>query len=94
MTLKVTGYQWYWGYEYPDHGDIAFSAYMIPDADINPSKGEVRLLSTDEKVVLPVDTNIQILVTSADVIHSFAVPALGLKTDAIPGRMNETLVAH
>ena len=90
MTLKVTGYQWYWGYEYPDHGDIAFSAYMIPDADINPSKGEVRLLSTDEKVVLPVDTNIQILVTSADVIHSFAVPALGLKTDAIPGRMNET----
>ena len=92
MTLKVTGYQWYWGYEYPDHNDKSFSAYMIPDAEINPDEGEVRLLSTDEKVVLPVDTNIQILVTAADVIHSFAVPSLGLKTDAIPGRLNETWV--
>ena len=92
MTLKVTGYQWYWGYEYPDHDNIAFNAYMIPDADINVEKGEKRLLSTDNKVVLPVDTNIQILVTSADVIHSFAVPSLGLKTDAIPGRLNETWV--
>lgn len=92
MTLKVTGYQWYWGYEYPDHNDIAFNAYMIPDADIDKSKGEKRLLSTDNKVVLPIDTNIQIIVTSADVIHSFAVPALGLKTDAVPGRLNETWV--
>lgn len=92
MTLKVTGYQWYWGYEYPDHDGIAFNSYMIPDADIDADKGEVRLLSTDTKVVLPVDTNIQILVTSADVIHSFAMPALGLKTDAVPGRLNETWV--
>lgn len=92
MTIKVTGYQWYWGYEYPDHDGLSFNAYMIPDADIDPSKGEKRLLSTDTKLVLPVDTNIQILVTSADVIHSFAVPALGLKTDAIPGRLNETWV--
>lgn len=92
MTLKVTGYQWYWGYEYPDHEGIAFNSYMIPDADIDPSKGETRLLSTDTKVVLPIDTNIQILITSADVIHSFAMPSLGLKTDAIPGRLNETWV--
>lgn len=92
MTLKVTGYQWYWGYEYPDHDGLAFNSYMIPDADIDPARGDVRLLSTDTKVVLPVDTNIQILITAADVIHAFAVPALGLKTDAIPGRMNETWV--
>lgn len=92
MTLKVTGYQWYWGYEYPDHGGISFDSYMIKDEDIDPSKGEVRLLSTDTKVVLPIDTNIQILITAADVIHSFAMPALGLKTDAIPGRLNETWV--
>ncbi len=92
MTLKVTGYQWYWGYEYPDNGGISFNSYMIPSADIDPAKGEKRLLSTDNKVVLPVDTNIQILVTSADVIHSFALPSLGLKTDAVPGRLNETWV--
>lgn len=92
MTLKVTGYQWYWGYEYPDHGGINFLSYMIPSSEIDPAKGEKRLLSTDAKIMLPVDTNIQILVTAADVLHSWAVPALGLKTDAIPGRLNETWV--
>lgn len=92
MTLKVTGRQWYWDYEYPDHGGIAFSSYMIPDAKINKEKGEQRLLSTDTKVVLPIDTNIQILMTAGDVIHSWAVPALGVKVDAIPGRLNETWV--
>lgn len=92
MTLKVTGYQWYWGYEYPDHDGIAFLANMIPDKDIDPAKGQLRLLSTDNEIVLPVDTDIQILVTAADVLHSFAVPALALKTDAVPGRTNETWV--
>lgn len=92
MTLKVVGRQWYWDYEYPDHDGIAFSSYMIADADIDPAKGEHRLLSTDTKVVLPIDTNIQILIQGGDVIHSWAVPALGLKTDAIPGRLNETWV--
>jgi cytochrome c oxidase subunit 2 len=92
MTLKVTGYQWYWGYEYPDHGDISFTANMIPDDQIDTAKGQVRLLSTDNPVILPVDTNIQILVTAADVIHSFAMPAFGIKTDAVPGRLNETWV--
>lgn len=92
MTLKVTGYQWYWGYEYPDQEGINFLSYMIPDDEIDTSKGEQRLLSTDTKIVLPVDTNIQILVTAADVLHAFAVPALGIKIDAIPGRLNETWV--
>ncbi len=92
MTLKVTGYQWYWGYEYPDQGGVSFNAYMVPDKDIDPAKGQVRLLSTDNPVVLPVETNIQILVTASDVIHSFAIPSLGIKTDAVPGRTNETWV--
>lgn len=92
MTLKVTGYQWYWGYEYPDNGGINFQSYMIPDKNIDTSKGQQRLLSTDNPVVLPVDTNIQILTTASDVIHSLAVPPLGLKLDAIPGRLNETWV--
>ncbi len=92
MTLKVTGYQWYWGYEYQDHDGLSFLSYMIPDEDIDESKGQKRLLSTDNPVVLPIDTNIQILVTSADVIHSFTIPALGFKKDAVPGRTNETWV--
>ncbi|MBU0800701.1 MAG: cytochrome c oxidase subunit II [Alphaproteobacteria bacterium] len=92
MTLKVTGYQWYWGYEYPDHEGLSFMAYMVPDDQIDASKGQHRLLSTDNEVVLPIDTDIQILVTAADVLHSFAVPAFGIKTDAVPGRTNETWV--
>lgn len=90
MTLKVTGYQWYWGYEYPDQGGISFTANMIPDKDINKATGQVRQLSTDNPVVVPVDTNIQVLVTAADVIHAFAMPAFGIKKDAVPGRINET----
>lgn len=92
MTLKVTGYQWYWGYEYPDQDGINFLSYMIPDKEIDKSKGQLRLLSTDNAVVLPVETNIQILTTAADVIHAFAVPELGVKIDAMPGHLNETWV--
>ncbi len=88
MTLKVTGRQWYWDYSYPDQGDIGFSSYMIPDEEIKP--GQKRLLEVDNRIVLPVDTNIRILVTAGDVIHSWAMPALGIKKDAIPGRVNET----
>lgn len=90
MTLKVTGHQWYWNYEYADQDGIAFSSYMIPDDEIGP--GQRRLLEVDERVVLPVDTDIRILVTAGDVIHSWAVPAFGIKTDAVPGRVNETWV--
>ena len=87
MTLKVTGYQWYWGYEYPDHGDINFLSYMIADDEIDEARGQKRLLlSTDNVVVLPVDTNIQILGTAGDVLHAIAVPSLGIKMDAVPGR--------
>ena len=90
MTLKITGRQWYWDYEYPDHDNIAFSSYMIADKDITPDQR--RLLSTDNVVVLPVDTNIQILVTAGDVLHSWTIPAFGVKMDAVPGRLNETWV--
>lgn len=90
MTVKVVGYQWFWGYEYPDHGDIAFNSYMIPDADIDPSKGEIRLLSVDNPLVLPTETKIRFLVTAQDVLHSFAIPSMGVKRDAVPGRLNET----
>lgn len=92
MTLKVTGYQWYWGYEYQDHDGINFLSYMIPEAEIDESKDQRRLLSTDNAVVLPIDTNIQITITAADVLHSFTVPAFGIKKDAVPGRLNETWV--
>ncbi len=92
MTLKITGYQWYWGYEYPDHDDINFLSYMVPDDEIDTAKNQTRLLSTDNVVVLPIDTNIALQVTAADVIHAFALPALGIKIDAIPGRLNETWV--
>lgn len=88
MTLKVTGYQWYWGYEYPDHGGITFQSYMIPEADLK--EGQNRLLSTDNVVVLPIETNIAVLVTANDVIHAWAVPAFGIKIDAVPMRTNET----
>ncbi|MFZ4761852.1 MAG: cytochrome c oxidase subunit II [Alphaproteobacteria bacterium] len=90
MTLKVTGHQWYWEYTYPDQGDINFSSNIVPAEEIKAEKGQKRLLSTDKWVVLPVDTDVRILTTSADVIHGFAIPSFGLKKDAVPGRLNET----
>lgn len=88
MTIKVVGHQWYWSYEYPDHKNIGFDSYMIKDEDIQP--GQLRLLSVDNNLVVPVGANVKVLVTSGDVIHSWAVPSLGVKMDAIPGRTNET----
>ncbi|HSR55789.1 MAG TPA: cytochrome c oxidase subunit II [Alphaproteobacteria bacterium] len=88
MTLKVTGSQWYWSYTYPDHGNFTFDSLMIPDSDLKP--GQLRLLEVDNRVVVPVDTNIRVLLTANAVIHSWAVPALGIKTDTVPGRINET----
>ncbi len=90
MTLKVIGHQWYWSYEYPDHGDFTFDALMVDEEDLK--KGQRRLLETDVPVVLPVNTKVRILVTADDVLHSFAVPAFGLKLDANPGMVNETWV--
>ena len=98
MTLKVIGHQWYWTYEYPDHGGIAFDsniACATEEECEELGKGgnkPLRLLSVDNKVVLPVDTDIQILVVSEDVIHNWAVPSFGLKVEATPGRTNESWV--
>lgn len=90
MTLIAKGYQWYWGYEYPDQQIAEFQSFLVPEENL--AEGQVRLLSTDAPVVLPVDTDIQILVTAADVLHSWAMPSMGVKTDAITGRTNETWV--
>lgn len=88
MTLKVVGNQWYWSYQYPDHGDFQFDSIIIADEDLK--EGQPRLLSVDNKVVLPVETNIRLLMTSNDVIHNWALPSLSIKLDTIPGRINET----
>ncbi|MBI3112917.1 MAG: cytochrome c oxidase subunit II [Rhodospirillales bacterium] len=90
MTLKVIGNQWFWSYTYPDQGDIQFDSIIVAAEDLKP--GQPRLLTVDNKVVLPVDTNIRLLFTSNDVIHNWAVPAFGLKLDASPGRINESWV--
>ena len=89
MTLKAIGDQWYWNYEYPDNG-ISVASNIVQDKDLKP--GQPRLLETDNPVVLPINTNIKILTASTDVIHSWAVPAFGIKMDAVPGRLNETWV--
>jgi cytochrome c oxidase subunit 2 len=88
MTLKVTGSQWFWSYSYPDHGNFTYDSVMIPDSELK--KGQLRLLEVDNRVVVPVDTNIRVLLTANAVIHSWAIPALGVKTDTVPGRINET----
>jgi cytochrome c oxidase subunit II len=88
MTLKVTGYQWYWGYSYPDQKVDEYLSYMKPDDE--RKNGEPRLLAVDNPLVVPVGKKVRVLLTGADVIHGFAMPALGIKTDTIPGRLNET----
>ncbi|WP_299812543.1 cytochrome c oxidase subunit II [uncultured Roseibium sp.] len=100
MTIKATGYQWYWGYEYTDEGmgELSFDSLMIQNDErqaVAEARGvslaEVpRLLAVDYDLVIPVDTTVRMQVTSEDVIHSFAMPSFGVKVDAIPGRLNET----
>ena len=85
-------HQWYWSYEYSDYSNsdepaVAFDSYMIPDDDLQP--GQLRLLEVDNRVVVPVNTHIRVIITGADVLHSWAVPSLGVKCDAIPGRLNQ-----
>ncbi|MEE9139187.1 MAG: cytochrome c oxidase subunit II [Alphaproteobacteria bacterium] len=100
MTLKVIGHQWYWSYEYPDHGNFTFDSFVAcrtqEECDEMAEGGEaeapLRLLDTDNRVVLPVDTNVRLLLTAGDVIHSWAIPSLGIKWDTVPGRLNETWV--
>ncbi|WP_425359020.1 cytochrome c oxidase subunit II [Ancylobacter aquaticus] len=88
LTVKVTGHQWYWSYEYPDNGAFSFDSLMVAEADLKP--GQPRLLAVDNDVVVPVNKVVRIQVTAADVIHSFALPSFGVKIDALPGRLNES----
>ena len=92
MTLKVIGHQWYWSYEYPDAGDLAFDSNIIPDEEIDASKGQIRLLEVDNRIAIPVDTTIRVLMTSDDVLHNWAIPAFGIKMDTVPGRINEAWI--
>lgn len=87
LTIKVIGQQWYWDYEYPDHGDFAFTASMVDDEDL--VEGQPRLLATDEPLYVPVNANVRLLLTAGDVIHAWAIPSFGIKMDAVPGRLNE-----
>jgi cytochrome c oxidase subunit 2 len=93
LTLKVVGHQWYWSYEFSDYADedgetVAFDAYMIPEDDLQ--KGDLRLLEVDNPVYLPIETHIRVIVTAADVLHCWALPAAAVKLDACPGRLNQT----
>lgn len=88
MTIKATASQWFWTYDYPDHGDLSFDAVMVEDADLQP--GQPRLLTTDNVVVVPVNKTVRVIVTSNAVMHNWAMPSFGVKMDAIPGRLNET----
>lgn len=95
ITIKIMGHQWYWSYEYSDYvtdsGDaIEFDSYMVPETDLE--LGQFRLLDVDNKMVIPADTHIRLIVSSTDVIHSFAVPSLGLKLDCTPGRLNQASI--
>ena len=87
ITLKTVGHQWYWSYEYSDFNDIEFDSYMTPTNSL--TQGEFRLLEVDNRVILPYLTQIRLLVTAADVIHSWTIPRLGIKADAVPGRLNQ-----
>lgn len=96
ITFKVIGHQWYWVYEYADYiktegfKTINFDSYMIYTNDLVP--GQYRLLEVDRQAVLPIDTHIRLLITSGDVLHSWAVPSLGVKMDAVPGRLNQVSI--
>jgi cytochrome c oxidase subunit 2 len=87
VTLKVTGYQWYWGYEYPDQ-KISFEANMVETKNLKPN--QPRLLETDNYVVLPVNKVVKVLITANDVLHAWAMPSFGVNKEAVPGRINET----
>nr|YP_009659028.1 cytochrome c oxidase subunit 2 [Spizellomyces sp. 'palustris']QCQ69026.1 cytochrome c oxidase subunit 2 [Spizellomyces sp. 'palustris'] len=92
LSVKVMGSQWFWSYEYSDYVDngvsIAFDSFMVSDADLE--LGDLRTLAVDNYLVLPINTSIRLLISSNDVIHSFALPSLAIKADAIPGRLNST----
>lgn len=87
IILKVIGHQWYWSYQYPEHQGVSFDSYVKGKDDF--IVGDLKLFSVDNKVILPINTNVRLQVTAGDVIHSWGIPAFGVKIDAIPGRLNE-----
>lgn len=87
VTIKAIGHQWYWRYEYSDFPNIQFDSYILPTSELG--KGEFRILEVDNRVVIPIQLEIRILITAADVIHSWTIPTIGVKIDAIPGRLNQ-----
>lgn len=93
ITIKTIGHQWYWSYEYSDYQtedgeSLNYESYMIPEEDLE--SGNLRLLEVDNNMVIPVNTHIRVIVSAADVLHSWAIPSLGIKCDAVPGRLNQT----
>nr|YP_011010344.1 cytochrome c oxidase subunit 2 [Metrocoris tigrinus]WPW46959.1 cytochrome c oxidase subunit 2 [Metrocoris tigrinus] len=90
ITMKAIGHQWYWSYEYSDFKNVEFDSYMKPTNEI--TMNEFRLLETDNRIVLPMNNQIRILVTATDVLHSWTIPCMGIKIDAIPGRLNQGLM--
>nr|QNE85717.1 cytochrome c oxidase subunit II [Cephus pygmeus] len=88
MTIKCMGHQWYWSYEYSDFNNIEFDSFMIPTNELN--KNEFRLLEVSNRMIVPLNTQIRLLISSVDVIHSWTIPAMGIKIDATPGRINQT----
>lgn len=89
ITIKVTGYQWYWGYEYPDYGGISYDSVVLSKEEA-AKNGEPYLLGVDNRIVVPAGKTVKVLVTAADVLHSFAIPSFWVKMDAVPGKVNET----
>jgi cytochrome c oxidase subunit 2 len=92
ITIKVIGRQWYWSYEYSDYQtkdneSISYDSYMVSDDDLK--LGELRLLEVDNRVIVPIQTHLRVIITSGDVLHSWAIPSLGIKCDAVPGRLNQ-----
>nr|APT41571.1 cytochrome c oxidase subunit II [Micropygomyia chassigneti] len=88
ITLKTIGHQWYWSYEYSDFTNLEFDSYMIPMNEMSPNS--FRLLDVDNRIILPLKSQIRIIISATDVLHSWTIPALGVKVDASPGRLNQT----
>nr|ADZ74271.1 cytochrome c oxidase subunit II [Karsenia koreana] len=87
LTVKAIGHQWYWSYEFTNYEDLMFDSYMVPTQELQP--GQLRLLEVDNRMIVPMESPIRMLISAEDVLHSWAVPSMGIKTDAIPGRLNQ-----
>lgn len=88
LTIKTIGHQWYWRYEYSDFNNLEFDSYIVQEEDL--SKGQYRLLEVDNRIVIPTKTETRLIITAADVIHRWTIPSIGVKADAIPGRLNQS----